>query len=335
MNSGFSVIIPAFNGAPWIAQTLDAVLAQTLPAGEVIVIDDGSTDDTGAVVARFAPRVTYLRQANAGVQAARNRGIAAAKGDWIALCDQDDVWLPGYLQAGANLLAADPGVEFIFSNFRQLRPEGLEPTTKFDQAPPGWWDALPRRVLPEGWVFDGSIAGSTFVFHPIFPSATLIAKSLMTRIGVFDPRMRGLRNEDGEFVLRCLYRGRTAAIPAPLVHIRRHGGNFSADLVARLGDEIQGLAFIRAHHEEARQYWPIIDKEIAGRRIAAIDAAFASRDHATMRRLFAEVPIGQRSGKLWLKRLVAGLPDGLGHRLNVLLQQASSGKVANQGPVIR
>lgn len=330
-----SVVIPAYNGAVWIAETLQAILAQTHPAREVIVVDDGSTDDTSAVVARFVPHVTLIQQSNEGVQAARNRGIAAAKGDWIALCDQDDLWLPGYLQAGADLLAADPAIEFIFSNFRQLHNDGPAPTTKFDQAPLGWWDALPYRDIPEGRVFDGSIAGSTFVFHPIFPAATLIAKSLITRVGGFDIRMRGLRNEDGEFMLRCLYHGHTAAILSPLVHIRRHGGNFSADLVRRLQDEVESLQFIRANHAPARQYWPIIDAVIAERRVDAIDAAFASRDHVTSRRLIAALPADARTGKLRLKGAIAALPDWLGHPLNVLLQRAVSGRVAAKGPVLR
>lgn len=330
-----SVVVPAYNGGRWIGETLSAILAQDAPALDVIVVDDGSTDDTAAVVAKFVPRVTYIRQENAGVQAARNLGIATARGDWIALCDQDDLWLPGYLRAYARLLTVDPKIEYIFANFRLLHNEGLANDTKFDQAPVGWWEALPRRRLAEGWIFDGSIAGSTFVFHPIFPAATLISKSLIERVGGFDLRMRGFRNEDGEFMLRCLYQARTAAIPEALVHIRRHGGNFSADLVRRLQDEMQSLLFIREHHAAAKPYWPTIDAVIAERRIHAIDAAFAGRDHATVQKLFSDVPTGQRSLKLRLKAWVAGLPNPVGYPLNVLLQRGFSGQVADQGPVIR
>jgi glycosyltransferase involved in cell wall biosynthesis len=96
-----SVVIPAFNAAEFIGQTLDSVLGQTLARLEVIVIDDGSTDETNAIVERFAesdPRIRLVHQENAGVGAARNTGIRLARGRYVAPLDADDVWLPEKLQ---------------------------------------------------------------------------------------------------------------------------------------------------------------------------------------------------------------------------------------------
>ncbi|MDY0039233.1 MAG: glycosyltransferase family A protein, partial [Desulforhabdus sp.] len=99
-----SVIIPTYNRASFLKEALDSVLLQQNAEMEVIVVDDGSTDDTAAIVESFGRAVTYLYQSNAGVSAARNTGIKAARGRWLALLDSDDLWLPGKLQFQLELL---------------------------------------------------------------------------------------------------------------------------------------------------------------------------------------------------------------------------------------
>ena len=85
-----SVIIPCYNSGTHLAQAIDSVLAQTCPASEIIVVDDGSTDDSPAIMARYGDRIRVVRQANAGLPAARNAGIQAATGEWLAFLDADD-----------------------------------------------------------------------------------------------------------------------------------------------------------------------------------------------------------------------------------------------------
>ena len=105
-----SVVIPTFNGARFLAQTIESVLAQTYPRLEVLVVDDGSTDETPAIAASYAPRVSYLHQANAGTAAARNTGITQASGAFIALLDHDDLWEPRKLERQLPLFATDPQI---------------------------------------------------------------------------------------------------------------------------------------------------------------------------------------------------------------------------------
>ncbi|MDH3694039.1 MAG: glycosyltransferase family 2 protein, partial [Gammaproteobacteria bacterium] len=103
-----SVIIPAFNRAHTLVRALDSVLAQTHRVKEIIIVDDGSSDDTLKLLEHGYPQVTVLSQGNRGVSAARNVGIKAATTDWIALLDSDDEWLSGKLEAQVRALQAQP-----------------------------------------------------------------------------------------------------------------------------------------------------------------------------------------------------------------------------------
>ncbi|MHB1334163.1 MAG: glycosyltransferase family 2 protein [Sulfuriferula sp.] len=113
----FSVIIPAYNAAATLARALDSVLAQTWPAHEIIVVDDGSTDATAAVAAGYGNKIRYLRQENAGVSAARNHGAQAASGDWLAFLDADDWYYPNRLKWHAEWIARDPALDFLTGDY--------------------------------------------------------------------------------------------------------------------------------------------------------------------------------------------------------------------------
>jgi glycosyltransferase involved in cell wall biosynthesis len=116
-----SVIIPAYNAARFIRRTIDSVLAQSFSDYEIIIIDDGSTDDTAEIVKSCGDKVKYIYQKNAGDGPARNTGIAAAKGEWLAFLDHDDQWLPEKLQLQMELLNKNPDLRWCAGNFyRQI-----------------------------------------------------------------------------------------------------------------------------------------------------------------------------------------------------------------------
>lgn len=120
---GVTVIIPTFNRADLLEHSIASVLPALEPGDEVIVVDDGSTDNTEEVVAGFGSPVRYLKTANRGAGAARNAGIAAASHDLIAFNDSDDVWLPNHLRLQRQIMAARPEILFCFSNFGGITPE--------------------------------------------------------------------------------------------------------------------------------------------------------------------------------------------------------------------
>ncbi|HEX5323824.1 MAG TPA: glycosyltransferase family A protein [Capsulimonadaceae bacterium] len=126
-----SVVIPAYNAAPYVSRAIESALAQTCPPLEVIVVDDGSSDNTAEVVAAYEPRVRLLRQQNGGPASARNHGVRESKGDWIALLDADDSWLPKKLERQV-LLTDDPRVGLVHC-FREGRMSSVPDFVTFDR----------------------------------------------------------------------------------------------------------------------------------------------------------------------------------------------------------
>jgi glycosyltransferase involved in cell wall biosynthesis len=155
MNAGLplvSVVVPAHNAGAYLAECLGSALAQEGPfETEVIVVDDGSTDDTAAV-ARALPRVRYLHQAQRGPSAARNAGIAAARGDYVALLDADDVWPPGKLACQLPILMAAPEAGLVFGDCRQFDAEGPRATTQFEANRLGVVAWGPGPIVPDAYV---------------------------------------------------------------------------------------------------------------------------------------------------------------------------------------
>jgi glycosyltransferase involved in cell wall biosynthesis len=119
-----STVVPTYNRAPLLELAVRSALPQCEPGDEIIVVDDGSTDDTEAVATSFGPPVVYLRTPHLGAGAARNAGVRAASGDLVALLDSDDEWMPGKLAAQRAIMAGFPDVLFVFSDFGMITPTG-------------------------------------------------------------------------------------------------------------------------------------------------------------------------------------------------------------------
>src|ERR1044072_212389 len=112
-----SVVIPTYNSGPYLLEAIDSLLAQTLLPSEIIVVDDGSSDDTPARLKDYRGRIRYIYQENMGVSAARNRGIEAANGDFIAFLDADDIWHPRKLEFQMETFARIPALGLVGTKF--------------------------------------------------------------------------------------------------------------------------------------------------------------------------------------------------------------------------
>lgn len=182
-----SVIIPVYNREETVPAAILSVLHQTYPVHEVIVVDDGSTDQTAAFV-RAIPdeRIRYLYQQNGGAGSARNLGIRCATGDWLAFLDSDDLWDKDKLETQAALVLKHPGIDFVHTNRRQRWPDGTETAGREGV---GACDLTDKTCLLQEWV--------------IKTSTVMLKRKLLNMIG--EPFMQDRRTcEDYEVWWRAV-----------------------------------------------------------------------------------------------------------------------------------
>jgi glycosyltransferase involved in cell wall biosynthesis len=242
-----SAVIPCYNSAATIRDALRSVEAQTVKADEVVVVDDGSTDDSAGIVEREFPQCRLIRQANAGPAAARNRGVSEAMGDWIAFLDSDDAWLPWRLSAVLDLASVHPDVGLWCGE--ALRWSGSS-------------TAAPQPVKP---TFHRVALDCFLSNNPIATSSVLVRRDVLLESGGFDPAFRG--PEDFDLWLRVGARAQIAFIEAPVALYRRVPGSLSMDdrrflpEVLRVLDKAFASGGALASHPQWRslalstQYW--------------------------------------------------------------------------------
>ena len=189
-----SVVIPAYNAEQTIEQAIESVLGQTSAADEIIVVDDGSTDQTAAKVRSYEPRITYIRQDNAGANEARNTGIQQAASGWIALLDADDRWLPNKLELQRQLLTRNPHLVWAYGNYRIIRtgkPDRLaHPSAQID------------RLLNKDGYFNNFLEAYANGI-PVHTITMIIQKKALLKAGLFLPGQ--IINHDPDVALRLAY----------------------------------------------------------------------------------------------------------------------------------
>lgn len=210
-----SVVLPTYNRAHFLQAAVDSVFNQTVPIHELILVDDGSTDETRAVVDRMSGPIRYVHQQNRGPAAARNRGMREAKGNWIAFQDSDDLWVADKIQAQISFLARNPHLEFLFghlSNFSGPREGG------------------PEILNHEVYAYLKSHASDLqdlfvwlLVENPVPTPSVIFHRKCLEKVGYFDETLRCC--EDYEYWLRFAYHCRAGFIDKVLVKRRMHDEN--------------------------------------------------------------------------------------------------------------
>lgn len=215
MNPRVSVIMPAYNARAYIEEAINSVLSQNYDNIELIVVDDGSTDGTPEAADQFGDRVKLFQQKNAGPAAARNRGMAAATGDFIAFLDADDVWLQGKLSMQVNFLLDHPEVGVVFGGFSLWRSEAdgsffAPPTLDIQHSP---LKLLPRH---SGWLYKDILLDSVICII-----TAMIRRSVIETIGSFDESLP--TGEDYDFWLRASRAFQAVELNRTVAWYRIHG----------------------------------------------------------------------------------------------------------------
>jgi glycosyltransferase involved in cell wall biosynthesis len=278
--NGVSVVIPTYNRSGLVTRAIDSALAQCRSGDEVIVVDDGSTDDTGQRLKSYAGRIVYHRIANGGVGKARNTGMDLAGNPYLAFLDSDDEWLPGKLELQRRLLDARPEVLFCFHDMRGVYPDGsVRPRLTRWYARRDFCDDFlsPRApyssiaALPEGTA-DFPVHIGDLYPEELHHSYVQIGTLMLRRTALLDGTVRAPESvsftEDVEFIVRLAKRGRAAYLDLELELFHEHAGERLTDLDAYKAHELRldylarvwgsDAAFLEKH---TGQYRLAVDRE--------------------------------------------------------------------------
>lgn len=248
-----SVVIPLYKGARFIGRTLDSILAQTIRPTEVLVIDDGSPDDSGRIVEAFGPPVTLIRIANGGAAAARNLGASKAKGNWIALCDQDDLWHPAKLEKQLRLANECPELHCVLTDYIDCAEVPDGPTTirsHFSYVPNNFWKKEERQF---GFVVREPVTPELSRFQPGITSTPIVKREFFLSSGGFDLNVEW-GAEDTCFHFRCLSVVPFGVVPEVLMYHLLHSESGSADPVKQLRKTIVVWEHIISTYPQAQPY---------------------------------------------------------------------------------
>jgi len=191
-----SVIIPTYNRAADLSRALDSVFAQTFPIAEIVVVDDGSTDNTREVVAGFGSRVTYVRQNNSGAAAARNRAIRIATGEWLAFLDSDDWWMPEKIRLQVEALHRNPEAILAYTSAWIISPDGAREMCQAVE---------PSRLWP-------TLRHSNLITSC---SSVMVRREAVIAAGGFDESLS--LSDDWDMWIRLAQKYRFAVVPEPVL----------------------------------------------------------------------------------------------------------------------
>jgi hypothetical protein len=213
-----SIVVPAYNVEGFVAATLSSALGQEGVDFEVVVVEDGSTDGTAAVLSRFAadPRLRIVSQKNAGLAAARNAGVAVARGRYVGFLDADDLWDRTKARSHVALMDADPRIDLSYSWWRIINEAGQ---------PTGRGNTTPARAIPGGVSFEG-LAIENFAGNG---STVVCRRDAILRVGGFDPALPTCEDLDAWLRVAALRDGNIALVPEVLTSYRMRDGQMTRD----------------------------------------------------------------------------------------------------------
>lgn len=246
-----SVIIPAFNAGEFVREAIESVLAQTFRDFEIVTVDDGSTDQTPRILQSYGSSIRRLSQKNRGPASARNHGILASTGRYIAFLDADDLWIPTKLEKQIEAIERNPNWVAVHTD-----------STDIDSGVASSESRLKRL----GTGGDGAVFGELLTENFVHTSSVLVRRTALADSGLFDSSLFG--SEDIDLWLRLALLGEFGCIHEVLAYYRRHPGNthrtigFSNAMIrarrimhARWGDDPRIAAKLRA--SVAHDYWTL------------------------------------------------------------------------------
>lgn len=351
-----SVVIPTFNRAYCVCRTIDSALAQTHQKLELLVVDDGSTDDTEAVIrARYGgePRVRYVFQNNSGVSGARNHGLRLATGEFVALLDSDDIWFPWKIEAQLAAFRAFPEAGMVWTDMEAIDPDGRVFNPRYLKTMYSayrWFgsdDLFERSIrlgdvspdLPEaarnGFAYVGNIHSPMIMGNLVHTSTVLIRRDRQRLVGEFVQEYTN-GGEDYHFHLRTCREGPVAFVDLPAIQYQRG----MADRITRPGSQLKfARSFLQTITTELAEFGDRIKlprrmiREVLAEAHAWIgDAALdQGQRRLACRHLIRTLAIKPAQARMWRLLLLACVPTSVGDGLRKLKQHVRPSTATQAG----
>jgi hypothetical protein len=296
----FSVVIAAYQAAPFIGEAIESVLAQTSPAHEIIVSDDGSTDDLEGALAPYRDRILLLRQQKQGASAARNAAVQTASGSFVSILDADDVYLPRYLEGVRELAAARPDLDILTTD-AYLELDGR----------------IIGRYYPDIAKFVvGDQRRGAIHNHFVFGLASL-RRSRVIGIGGYDGSTEP--SADSDLFLRMILDGaRAGLVDEPLAVYRLREGSLSSNRAVNMRAELKILGQAAAHPTLTPDERAFLERELTVKRalarLTSAEAALRGREPGARRHSF-RVAVGELPPGYGLRTRINAVGAGLSPRL--------------------
>lgn len=268
-----SLVIPTYNRATLVVDTVRAALEQTMPFEEILVIDDASTDDTIARLSQFGSQIKVINAPKAGVQAARNLGVRLVSSEYVTFCDSDDLLKPSFVETATAFLSKHREYDSLYFNYQSFRGNRTEKDI-LQGAPAGFFKGA--HYLENFVTYIPDLYVRTTAFQPLMPSGATVRKNFYEKIGGFNPIFNKIPSEDWEYTLRAIAFGKTGICLDPLVLIRHHDGNDSKDTIRQTLGEIEILQYALQNHDMGKKCREALMASIHKRRDKVFYESFKS-----------------------------------------------------------
>jgi len=307
-NIEISVVVPVYNRKDYLRESLDSILQQSYPPSEIVIVDDGSTDNSLEIINSYKERVKSLRIENSGAGNARRIGVEATSYPWIAFCDSDDIWLPDHLERRVKLLSEYPDTNFSFSDMLPFGPAALPNRTYFSDAPPNWWEKL-GKPDQHGFINLNHSPYRTFLsFNPVATPTILMTRELYDQVGGINPKYSRMPAEDADLTRKAIAVGNVCCDTKVTAKQRRHEQNMSSIETENLLGKIQILSDHITNGLTPKEYIEDTLAAIKTTKNTAVLSAFYNRQYNIQKQLskkikLSDLPVPTKLRILYLKAM--------------------------------
>jgi glycosyltransferase involved in cell wall biosynthesis len=265
-----SVVIPVFNCANFIGDAVESVLCQTLKPIEIIVVNDGSTDNTNDILKKYSGKIICIQQENRGPASARNNGIRNAKGEFIAFLDSDDIWVPNKLERQMEVFLRNPDLAMVYSRCVDFDSED---GTSLANSPTSVYSGeIFEKLLTESFI----------------PLPSVVVRSwILTAVGMFDESL--ITAEDNNLYLKIAKTWHIFGLDEVLVRRRRHAGNLSFRADVPIGTLKNLDRIVALYPETAPEKWPPMKRAYLLRGRGMMSDLFVAAEYSACQKIAARI----------------------------------------------